>query len=388
MNEYLAHEHEDVRLLALDMAHPLVAVLQRKDLPQDPKNTTLLARWTAIIDSVSKAQDKKPGSTLTALETFIRTDMDKITPENHCAVPSFDPTTADFFVRQRNTALTIAEETCRRLVIQRYNAIATAFTAKLAGRFPFASEPPVAGQAQTPESAPEDINAFFTLFDQRSKGLADALDQFGPSLPGSAAAAAFLRRLDQVHAVFPPVTPDKDPTPALDLSVQFRTNRDKEIAGNQIIDWTLDAGDQMLHYRAKDNTAHWRYGDSAQVVMRYAKDSPSVPTGGSANDVKLRQRMVTWQYTDKWGLFALLSRHASNEFAPPGTKTLRFSIPLAPDPGQFAQPGDVHDDTRVYLQLTLNLPGKKEPVTVPDFPAQAPPLALPTFTQTADNSKP
>jgi type VI secretion system protein ImpL len=120
------------------------------------------------------------------------------------------------------------------------------------------------------------------------------------------------------------------------------------------------------------------------VSLRYAKDSPNIPTPGSADpNQTVDARTVTWTYKDNWSLFALLNQHpglASEFNSTPEMlqSTVRFVIPVTPDIsrlGKKVAPVDnAASDTKVFLRLGLRIPDPKQPREVPlaPFPVHAP----------------
>ncbi len=87
-----------------------------------------------------------------------------------------------------------------------------------------------------------------------------------------------------------------DPSPYSDLGVLFRANREREVNGNQIIDWQMQIGQQPpIQYKPVEQKLRWRLGDPVRIVLRYAKDSPYVPVATSDSGYTVQdQRTVTF----------------------------------------------------------------------------------------------
>lgn len=174
-----------------------------------------------------------------------------------------------------------------------------------------------------------------------------------------------------------PLYPSTDGTATgYDISVDFRVNRVGEIAGNQVIDWTLKVGDQSFSMNDTPHPLHWDYGMPVSLVLRFAKDSPLTAT----NDPQQRAlstdgRVLTWQFADPWALISFIAQQRVADGGLRGSATaqlLRFEFPLGAvavtDQAQL--PKEAHG--RVFLRMTLTAAGKKIPLPWPrSFPSRA-----------------
>jgi type VI secretion system protein ImpL len=391
LKSYLDSERDQISTLN-QQADPLVKFLQPRSAALGSTEAKALADWRAISEQLKNYTEKTPGNSVLLLEDFIRSGMDKIAPDTSCQENTRDPAgRSDYFLARRALLRTGALARCNVLSQRAYSTqIASLFNSRLAGRFPFASAAP-----QTPfqEAVPGALVDFFGKFDEYGKIAAASLGASPAGLaPGNAqlaksrdAALAFLSQMGSIRPVFAAflMGADKNPVPGFDLAVNFRVNRGKEIEGNQIFDWSVEVGSQSFQYRAKPNTGHWNLGDPVRVTLRFASDSPFVPVADSNQPaMSVRQRTVTFEYTDPWSLFRLLVEHrpTAGEFdrgVDPTPETLSFYIPTAAD-NSLPQPknGPSNGQVRVYLQISIVPPGGKEAVAVPlPFPAQAPALA-------------
>ncbi len=391
LKSYLDSERDQVTALN-QQADPLVKFLQPRSAALGATEAKALADWRAISQQLKNYTEKTPGNSVLLLEDFIRTGMDKIAPDTSCQDSTRDPAgRSDYFLARRTLLRTGALARCNVLSQRAYSTqIASLFNSRLAGRFPFATAAP---QTAFQEAVPGALVDFFGKFDQYGKiaagtlsasraGLAPANAQLGKSRD---AALSFLSQMGSIRQVFAAflMGADKNPVPGFELAVNFRVNRGKEIEGNQIFDWNVDVGSQSFQYRAKQNTGHWNLGDPVRITLRFAHDSPFVPVADSNQPgMSVRQRTVTFEYTDPWSLFRLLADHrpTAGEFdrgVDPAPETLSFYIPTAAD-NTLPQPknGPSTGQVRVYLQISVVPTGGKEAVTVPlPFPAQAPALA-------------
>jgi type VI secretion system protein ImpL len=184
--------------------------------------------------------------------------------------------------------------------------------------------------------------------------------------------------------------------PAFDFLVQFRVNQGHEIGGNQIIEWNLHVGDQEFQYRGDKHRGRWRFGDPIKLSLRWAKDSPVQPIPGMAfPDMKVKDRIVEYEYDNLWSLIYFLRRHSSSpadfdQLADSKPHTLKFEIET--------KRSIVDDQTeeisqaRVFIRVTPMVPDekKKEILIMPSvLPEAAPKLSMkPMPQQEACNGKP
>jgi type VI secretion system protein ImpL len=155
-------------------------------------------------------------------------------------------------------------------------------------------------------------------------------------------------------------------------------NQDREINGNQIIDWTFQAGADTFHYRDPQRTGRWNYGEPVKLTLRWAKDSPQQPLSSPGNtDGKLGGRTVTFEYHDPWALFMMLALHQPvpddfDRLTDPDPQTLVFTVndSKSSDP---VQPGAAAQ-AKVFVRLKLRLPGKPDNLRLRAFPIEAPNL--------------
>lgn len=384
LKDYVDEERRQISNLAQD-ADPLVKFLQPRSAGLGQQQMQALTDWSGIVQQLKKYADKAPGNSVSLLEDFIRTGMDKVAPDASCQDSTRDPAgRSDFFLVRRTALRAGAVARCRVLSERAYSTqIAAVFNRRLVGRFPFSAAPP-----KTPsldETDPAALVEFFGKLDQYGKIAADILNQNKQPGKPRDAALGFLSQMGGVRPVFAAflMGADKNPTPAFDFVVSFRVNQGKEIEGNQISDWALDVGAQSFQFRQKENTGHWKLGDPVRVSLRFADDSPMVPAiDNNQPAMTVHQRTVTFEYTNAWSLFSLLLDHkpSAAEFdrgADAAPQTLSFYIPTTPDRSlPQRKDGGSPEQVRVYLRLTVVPAGAKDGVTVPlPFPAQAPVLS-------------
>jgi len=374
LEEYLAAQRDRVRTLATDYAAPLASYLQSQGL----QHASGFDPWVAIIRDVSDYDAKKPGNSLASLENFIRSDLDKITPENGCQAADVGARSSDYFVQVHANIESAGMRDCSQSALHIYTTqIANFFNAKLAGRFPFGPLPSTPGAAQ---ADPYDVSEFLS----RMGRWGSALEKFFATEPEYAAELAFVQQADAVRQM---LAGGQSPgAPYADVVVYFRVNQDAEKNGNEIIHWEFRSGDQIIGFPGTQNSLRWHYGDTVNATLRYAKDSPDYPRpGGSDPETRVDGRSVSWNYAGGWSLFALLSQHTGttsdfNATPQAMASTAKFAIPTLPDTSRQRPPLPVPapGETVVYLRFGLRIPDAKEPreVAIVAFPNKAPQFTI------------
>lgn len=377
LKEYLDRTREQLSTLAQE-ADPLLRFIETK-LPSNGTSAPAVNHLQSLVTELKRYSEKKPGNSVTLLEDFIQTGMDKIAPDGTCQDTVRDPVgRSDLFIVKRAALRAKVLERCRVLSQRAYtNQIAGTFNSKLAGRFPFSAP---GHENSAPEAEPAALAEFLNKFDQYGKIATDTLKN-SPANPSRDSGLAFLSQIGQIRPVFSAFLAgfDKDPVPSFDFAVAFRVNPVKAIDVNQVAEWGLDVGQQSFRYRGKDNTGHWRLGDPIRVTLRFADDSPLLPVADpSQPDLLVNRRTVSFEFGGMWSLFRLLLSHKANrgelDITSQRPHLLSFYIPTVPD-RNLPQPKDgaVGGLVRVYVQLTVIPPGAKEGTLVPlPFPDLAP----------------
>ena len=259
-------EHQQIESLSAE-ATPLVQLLRSQG-----GRSEVLTRWHNIAQDVAAFQAKKPGNPIQTLETFISTDLDKITPETNCKAPGIN-SSSDVFLSVRANLSSIAVNHCYSVAISRFNEIASDFNQHLAGHFPFSQ---LSDTRPGYEAAPADIAEFYQTVDRDSPGLATVLPV---SAQNPNDMVAFLQAIATARPLVSGAA--KNPNPALGISVVFRANRDREVFGNRIAQWTLGVGQQTLNFPPDPGDIPpliWQFGDPVTLALRYANNSPEAPS--------------------------------------------------------------------------------------------------------------
>jgi hypothetical protein len=417
---YLAVQREGIAELARQYAAPVLGFASAQNIPL-PRSVTCNVNWKEILDQLDKYDAKKTGNTVTVLENFIRSEMDKAKPATCSAIiagSSIQP--QDYFIQVRNSlrqplysqclvleALEIkragedALESERIAVEQKriefnkalksYRDIEKAFNQYLKDKFPFSDLP----QAEPfGEATPDDINAFFKVFADNKEAATNVLKLAQSYDISNTEALLFLERMKTVSVFFAAFLDKKQQSPAFDFNLRFRVNEaalgaNHIIGANQIIDWTFNVGGKRFLYREQNEKPPegiWGYGKPLSLSLRWANDSPTVPVAAfpPQSHMKLEGKTVTLLYDNNWSLLLLLLKHRaqSDDFAQGidvEPYTVKFEVPTEPNPNlsnilQRAQPGSLKTTfVEVFMRVSLLTPSKKDPLVMPDvFPTFAP----------------
>lgn len=381
LEEYLISRRKEIAFLARDVFFVVTAFAKNNDLVIENKiNSTI--NWEDIINQLNKYDNKNPNNSLTALENFIRKEMDQISLQD-CSLPvNENRNNTDFFGRIRNTLRRQLYSRCETLaeinLANRYNRIKASFDEKLADKFPFVDNVNLIGSS----ASPEEIIAFFQVLDNEGKNLSTALqlnNKFTDSSRNKV--IKFLDELADVRKVFA-IFLDKKQSPFFDLVVEFRVNREREIAGNQVIDWNLEVGKQQINLSDVEKSVRWKYGDKIRLSMRWAIDSPYLPV--SARKAKVKDVNAVFEYLDSWSLFSLLYQQLADQadleqsvYTEP--YVLKFLVNTARNEKIALKDDPIAGGlTKAYVRVKLLNTGKdaKEAITLPKFPNVAPSLDL------------
>jgi type VI secretion system protein ImpL len=363
LQQYLSTEQQKVQAYAAEAA-PLVNLLESHG-----SHSALLSRWDDISHDIAALGASKVNPIQT-LELYISTDLDQVTPDADCKTVS-QGNSSDVFLNVRSELARLAVDECHNIAVQRFNAIAAAFNKTLAGRFPFSQ---TLDNRPAAQASPEEIASFYRTLDLYGNGLEKVL----PGLVKDPdAATGFLEAVRQAR---PLVTGTPSGTlPSLTVLVHFRANLSGETYGGSIGAWTIRIGQKTVSYPPGQVTGPglaWHPGDPVSVVLRYAFDSPEIPSGVNASAAaQTSGNTVTFQYNGPWALYAMLRDHTVTPND--GSGDYVFLIPNKYSHGANAASNP--PDTVVFLGVHL-LPFGAQPggesLSFPVFPYNAPAAQL------------
>ncbi|PLZ00093.1 type VI secretion protein IcmF [Burkholderia sp. WAC0059] len=345
----------------------------------------LAGRWREIDQDLARYQLKNPNSNLLMLEQFVRASAANPGALDCLGTFPARPVFAqsDYFGvvldRLYDSLRARCSESDLDALRARWQSFASLFNQGVAGRAPFdglertvnyGGDAEVAGSAdfgelgQVLESYGRVSRAFRP---ERGSGYAAGVGE---------SVQTFIASFDPVAAFLAPLYPAAGGAPGgYDMDVQFRTDRRDEVDADQVMDWTLDVGDQSASQDGAPHTLHWNYGTTVSLVLRLAKNSPIVARGDpQQREYTTDGRTLTWRFADPWALISFISRHRiADPDIPLGGRSqlLAFEFPV----GQAGEAASARPPlyARVFVRITVMPAGSKIPLRWPPrFPSHAP----------------
>ena len=381
---YLAQQRARLRTLAQEYAQPALAFLYDHASHYQPDRLEKFARWRIVLENLQRYRNKTPGNSIRQLEEYVVSRLNTVTLSDCTAAQPSQAIHGDGYIANRLRAIAdAAGERCLALkqqnVRERYAELANRFNSDLAGRRPFVAAGDDAAAAAPVQSA--ELIRFLQSFD---RGMNTGLGE--PRFWGGEAKAervlGFLDRIDRVVQALRPAIEAEDGQPKLTYTVipAFRVNREAEIGGNHIIDWSLTFGDTKRSLLTAGEGVAWTAGDPVTVAFKWAKDAPSRPSAsGDAAGLSVQDRTARFQFSSPWSLMAMIARHGTRDGGN-GAHRLRFDIPVtyrgAGDGAARLEGGQA----RVFIRLRLQAQGQT--IRLPAFPSRAP---VPQVSQRSDS---
>lgn len=367
LEAYLAREHDRIKGIALNYIEPLSQYLHSRGL----LGPTGFEKWPGIIQDIKDYEAKKPGNAVASLESFVRTNLDKITPAEGCQSATGLSRGSDVFLLRKASLQSEAARRCSELLLATYTEqIAGFFNQRLAGKFPFG---PVPATPDVQEADPNDTVQFLQAEEQIGPGLLSYLRKQS----NYSDVLEFVEQSEALRQMFAEGL--KDGKLFVDSPITLRANRAGEIGGDHIIDWEFQTGDQIAKYPDPVKGLRWAWGNPVRVLLRFAKDSPERPVANP--DGKVDGLTVTYEAHDPWALFTLLRNHPGLDAdfgasIAKSTGIIRLVIPTALS-GPRTATAQASGKAVVFLRLAAQATGTKEPRQIPiaTFPQRAPQIS-------------
>lgn len=367
LEAYLAREHDRIKGIAINCVEPLSQYLHSRGLAGPAE----FDKWPGIIQDIKDYEAKKPGNPIASLESFVRTNLDKITLAEGCQSATGVSRGNDVFFLRKASLQGGATRRCSELLLATYTeGIAGFFNQRLAGKFPFG---PVPATADAQEADPSDTIQFLQAEEQIGPGLLTYLRKQSTYRD----VLDFVEQSEALRQMFAEGL--KDGQLFVDSPITFRANRQGEIGGDHIIDWEFQAGGQIAKYLDPVKGLRWTWGNPVRVSLRFAKDSPEIPVASS--DGKVDGLTVTYEAHDPWALFTLLRSHPGVDAdfgvsVAKSTGVIRFVIPTMLS-GPRTVTSQASGKAVVFLRLAAQATGTKEPRQIPiaTFPQRAPQIS-------------
>jgi len=380
LKSYLDQQRQLISHLAVEYAQPIMGLLNADTMQGFTGKRALTNRWKRILNQLSQYDKRRPENTVSALENFIENDTNNLTMSNcfdKLSLNSIKTNSGDFFMDRRiqlqRALMARCEITKRQDSIKNYEKLVEAFNTSFKDKFPFTSEPPVKDQA---EADPNDLKEFFQLFHDFGNSPDKILDQVYQLGEDAKEPYTFLKSMEAVKEFFHTFLISKLPgdVPSFDFEIDFRVNKDHEIGGNMIIEWSISPSDtSTISNTDKKKVGRWTYGNPVTLTFRWPDSAETQPFIDDAQVfMSVDEQTVTYTYPGQWALLWLLrvQQTSGSDFTSmqdTNPYTLRFEIPNGPE-----------EKTLVYNRVGLLKPpkGKKPggPLTLPPFPTEAPAL--------------
>lgn len=345
--------------------------------------TPLAQRWVAINRDLERYALKNPNSALLALEQFLQ-ELGSADSLADCAgkLAGREPPAADndYFAQIHRRLYLQLGSRCLSERAQygerTWHAFASLFNRELAGVSPFSETT----SASSASADPVQIARVLGRFEDTARALGAQRVNGDIAMQGAGPAAQrFAARMGRAAAFFAPLTSGEgQEAPGYDVAIDFRVNRQAEVDGNQIMEWSLQSGAQIVRSGEAPHTVHWTYGTPISLTLRLAKDAPLFAgTDAQRPEMSSDGHSVTYRFTDAWSLLTLVNRYRTPESGV-GTaargQTLAFDFPVrVGTPRENAPPPSDEHRARVFARVTLFEAGKKNALIWPGpLPDRAP----------------
>jgi type VI secretion system protein ImpL len=378
LQSYLNRQLTRAQVLA-GYASPFVTLLKNSDGVNESSrsNSQSEAYWDGTITELNRqVQFADPAGQVAQLNDLFLKQLGTLSYGNCAgALNTYVPAQAgnDLFSERRMAMLHTAQVACTGNSESDANLhfvrITGLFNSQLAGRYPF-------GAPDAPEVSPAVVKAFFVYYANEKTTLEAWLAN-----ANSAQATPiknFISQLDAVQAFFAGnllATPQSAP---ISIEAGFRALPADSPYSNQMIHWTLQAGNSSASWPGAATSATWHVGDQVSLDLQWADLSRYKPLpDASQADLHVSGYHSVFQIDGAWALLRLNDLHkspASGNALDPTQQLLQFQVPVLQPAGAGAPAST--GKAQFYLTLKLFAPDPSSKattaLTVPVFPRSAP----------------
>ncbi|WP_139283972.1 type VI secretion system protein [Rubrimonas cliftonensis] len=373
-----------VQALGEQQAAPIVAYYGGA-LATDATAAAAAARWRDILATLSDYAARSPRNALSELERFIVVGLNELDAAN-CAerLEAVRPG-AGWFGQQMFALVRALRYRCEDIgttnALSAQGEIADAFDAQLAGRFPFVgvggaarlADPSRAADAADPDSVRRFFSAHGAEIARQLEAAASPARHYEEER-----AREFTAALAEVRAFLG--GPDGAIAPggaAFAVRFAFRTNRDRERAGDQIVEWSAQIGAERLSSFEPPRALIWRQGDPIRLSFRWARNGPNLPAQPGRSDAAVEDRTLTLSYDDRWSLVTMVAANAPGgadlqTLGDPRPNVIRIATPLLVNPAAAAGAASL-DRAELYMRVEIR------PLDAGGLQAAGPALRMPVF---------
>lgn len=399
MKAYLVAQKDRIMLLGKDLASPILTFLNYNFLKSINRNNALKTKWTRIVVQLDASEKQIPGNSVSVLEHFLQYDLNQVGYDTcYDLIDATDPVsqTGDFFLDKRNRIRMAMVDRCKTLLhakgVESYNKLSQFFNMYLSGRFPFTD---AQSDATETEAAASDVEVFLSMYDGLGEIERQSIEDYFEFTGSKQSPAEFLRQIDLIRPLLQ-ASLDGNMSmhlPKLDVEVTFRTDRNLEMGGDKIIDWSLALNGSNVDFWDQKRVGSWSVGQDVSVDLQWAIDGKVYPLKDPTNpNLTIAGATASFKYKGRWSLVRLVKAHATDviKFSNKTPITLEFQIPTSVNFPDCEPTKDitVDDKAKVYLHLNLSVPGKPltaeekamaeadrpkaQGIPVPLFPVSAP----------------
>jgi len=343
-----------------------------------------VTQFSALNDELLKYKDQNPASSPAQIEQLVSRDfieMDTASCGQILQTANLSGGRGTLAMR----ALDLQQSAMQRCQLLQqhqaaaaWNDLANYFNQYLADRFPFANG------LQVADADPARVQHFLELIEKRLP-VAQAGLQLSQT-PERVAAADFLNRLQQASTWLGPMfIRDKSGILGVEMDVRWRTDRNEERGADQVIAWSLNAGNQQVSYPGEtQSNLRWMVGEPIRLTLRWARNGSQRPVNDPLQpNLSVRDLEAGWEYGGPWSLLRMMRAHFSVQRQPNMDYT---DFPLSLRLPVTAQPNVTSGQTLVFVRLSLMTQGSKLPLSIQPLPTRAPRSPFALTGTTAANS--
>lgn len=378
LQSYLNRQLARAKVLAV-YAAPFVTLLKNSGGVDDSRRTNSQSEvyWANTIGELNRQlQFADPVGQVAQLDDFFLKQLGSLNYDNCAsALNTYVPVQPgnDLFSEHRMAALRTAQVACTgnsdSKAALHFVRISALFNSQLAGRYPF-------GPSGAPDVSPVVVKAFFVYYDNEKPTLEAWLANTRSA--EASRIKSFIGQLDAVQAFFAGNLLAAPQSAPISLDVGFRALPADSPYSNQMIHWSLQAGNSSASWPGSATIASWNIGDPVSLDLQWADLSRYRPLPAADQpDLHVNGYHSVFQAGGAWALLRLRDLHKSGggtNALDPAQQLLQFQVPVWQPAGAGAQAGT--DKAQFYLTLKFSArdPASKAMValTVPEFPYSAP----------------
>ena len=378
LQSYLNRQLTRAQVLA-GYAAPFVTLLKNSEGVDDSRRSNAQSEvyWANTITELNRqVQFADPAGQVAQINDFFLKQLGTLS-YGSCAsaLNAYAPSQPgnDLFSERRMAMLRTAQVACTGNsdsdAALHFVRISALFNSQLAGRYPF-------GAPDAQEVSPAVVKAFFVYYANEKP----VLETWLANTKSAQAARIknFIDQLDAVQAFFAGnllATPQSAP---ISVDVGFRALPADSPYSNQMIHWTLQAGNSNASWPGTAATVTWNIGDPVSLDLQWADLSRYRPLPDAKQpDLRVSGYHSVFQAGGAWALLRLRDLHksgSSTNALDPAQQLLQFQLPVLRPAGAGASASTGNAQFFLTLKFSARDPASKAmaPLTVPDFPFSAP----------------